>query len=489
VNERRFAIPELFLGLLAIGVAFVLVAHIIGGTVRDVRHTRDTLSVTASARVPISANLVSWSLTVSAESSTTAPAARRLRRNSARVRKFLLGGGIPADEITPSVVESGQIVIRLPPRRRLVRYRVAQELEVRTKQIDVVEAAATRVGTLLEEGITVSADPLAYDLELGRHDRVVADLEALVSEEPLRERPRRQLMLALYRSGRRADALACYVDARRRLVDELGLEPGAALRELERAILREDPALDGGGTRPAPVRGPVLVTSPVLLDLLLPLCADGRELLLIDVVRAGEELRAPAIPHVRTAAFTSTAPAVDLGLVAAEQEAELLVVTDPSFVPAAPACDVALASERRPGPPAPVVAPFGGRSDEWAALELAAWLARARGVPLRLLGTEARSGQRDASRMLASASLALQRFTNVEAETALVPAGPDGVLAQESCAVVASLPAGELGASRARLLAEAAVPVLLVRGGLRPSGVAPEQSLTRFTWSLGELQR
>jgi hypothetical protein len=162
VNERRFAIPELFLGLLAIGVAFVLVAHIVGGTVRDVRHTRDTLSVTASARVPISADLVTWRLTVSSESSTTAPAARRLRRDSTRVRRFLLGAGIPADAITPSVVQSNQIVIRLPRRRRLVRYRVAQELEVRTKQIDVVEAAATRVGTLLEEGITVSADPLAY---------------------------------------------------------------------------------------------------------------------------------------------------------------------------------------------------------------------------------------------------------------------------------------------------------------------------------------
>jgi DNA-binding SARP family transcriptional activator len=327
------------------------------------------------------------------------------------------------------------------------------------------------------------------DLELGRHDRVIAELEALVAEEPLREGPRRQLMLALYRSGRRAEALASYVDARRRLVGELGLEPGGTLRELERAILREDPALDGGGTRRTPVRGPVLVTSPVLLDLLLPLGADGRELLLIDVVRAGEELRASAIPHVRTAAFTSAAPAADLGLLAAEQEAELLVVTDPSFVPVAPACDVALASERPLGPPAPIVAPFGGRSDEWAALELAAWLARAHGVPLRLLGTEARSGQRDASRMLASASLALQRFTNVVAETALVPAGPDGVLEQKSCAVVASLPAGEVGASRARLLAEAAVPVLLVRGGLRPSGVAPEQSLTRFTWSLAELRR
>ena len=162
MNERRFPIPELFLGLLAIGVAFVLVAHIVGSTVRDVRHTRDTLSVTASARVPISADLVTWRLTVSSESLTTAPAARRLRRDSTRVRKFLLGAGIPADAITPSVVESNQIVIRLPRRRRLVRYRVAQELEVRTKQIDVVEAAATRVGTLLEEGVTVSADPLAY---------------------------------------------------------------------------------------------------------------------------------------------------------------------------------------------------------------------------------------------------------------------------------------------------------------------------------------
>jgi hypothetical protein len=162
VNERRFAIPELFLGLLVIGIAFVLVAHIVGGTVRDVRHTRDTLSVTASARVPISADLVRWRLTVSSESSTTAPAARRLRRDSTRVRRFLLGAGIPADAITPSVVQSNQIVIRLPRRRRLVRYRVAQELEVRTKQIDVVEAAATRVGTLLEEGVTVSADPLAY---------------------------------------------------------------------------------------------------------------------------------------------------------------------------------------------------------------------------------------------------------------------------------------------------------------------------------------
>ena len=160
--DRQRRIPELFLGLLAIGVAIVLVAHIIGGTVRDVRHTRDTLSVTASAKVPISANLVRWSLAVSAEAATVAPAARRLRRDSTLVRKFLLSAGIPADAITPSVVASEQVVIRLPHHRRRVRYRVSQQLEVRTKQIDVVEAASTRVGSLLEQGVEVSAAPLAY---------------------------------------------------------------------------------------------------------------------------------------------------------------------------------------------------------------------------------------------------------------------------------------------------------------------------------------
>ena len=82
------------------------------------------------------------------------------------------------------------------------------------------------------------------DLELGRHGDVVGELEALpVDEHPLRERLRGQLMLALYRSDRQADALQAYQEARRTLVDELGIEPGERLRELERAILAQDPAL------------------------------------------------------------------------------------------------------------------------------------------------------------------------------------------------------------------------------------------------------
>ena len=82
-------------------------------------------------------------------------------------------------------------------------------------------------------------------LARGRHADVVPELESLVAEHPLRERPRGSLMLALYRSGRQADALAVYQDGRRALVDELGIEPGRALQELERAILNQDPSLDG----------------------------------------------------------------------------------------------------------------------------------------------------------------------------------------------------------------------------------------------------
>jgi predicted ATPase/DNA-binding SARP family transcriptional activator len=87
------------------------------------------------------------------------------------------------------------------------------------------------------------------ELGLGHHGEVVGELEALVAENPLRERFRGQLMLALYRAGRQADALEAYQEARRVLLDELGLEPGPELRELEQAILRQEEALS---PRPLP---------------------------------------------------------------------------------------------------------------------------------------------------------------------------------------------------------------------------------------------
>jgi DNA-binding SARP family transcriptional activator len=82
------------------------------------------------------------------------------------------------------------------------------------------------------------------DLALGRHAELTGELESLVAAEPLRERLRGQLMLALYRSGRQADALAAYRDGRRLLIEELGIEPGRPLAELESVTLRQDPALD-----------------------------------------------------------------------------------------------------------------------------------------------------------------------------------------------------------------------------------------------------
>jgi predicted ATPase/DNA-binding SARP family transcriptional activator len=104
--------------------------------------------------------------------------------------------------------------------------------------------ARVEIARLEELRVEALEERIDADLALGRAARVVAELEGLVAQHPLRERLRAQLMLALYRCGRQADALAAFRDGRRALVDELGIEPGPALRELERAMLDQDPALD-----------------------------------------------------------------------------------------------------------------------------------------------------------------------------------------------------------------------------------------------------
>ena len=97
---------------------------------------------------------------------------------------------------------------------------------------------------LEEEHLVALEDRIEADLALGLHDSVIGELEALVAEHPLRERPRRMAMLALYRAGRQAEALELYQRTRRELDDELGLDPSPALQRLEKAILMQDPALD-----------------------------------------------------------------------------------------------------------------------------------------------------------------------------------------------------------------------------------------------------
>ena len=110
---------------------------------------------------------------------------------------------------------------------------------------DLAEAPFAQTETRrLEELRLAAADEWTdAELALGRESELIPELERAVAHNPLRERPRAQLMLALYRCGRQAEALECYQTGRRALIDELGVEPGRALRDLHQAILRQDAEL------------------------------------------------------------------------------------------------------------------------------------------------------------------------------------------------------------------------------------------------------
>jgi hypothetical protein len=182
MERRRFevAVPELFLGLLSLALAAVWVAHMFAGTIHDARHARDTLTITGSARKPITSNLVRWSLTVSGAASTPQAAARTMRRDVTAVEGFLRGGGIPASAIAESVVQSETIVTRISKKKTRTTYRVSQGLGVSTTKIDVVEGVSTRLADLIERGIDVSAEPLEYistDLAQAKLDALQAATE------------------------------------------------------------------------------------------------------------------------------------------------------------------------------------------------------------------------------------------------------------------------------------------------------------------------
>ena len=104
--------------------------------------------------------------------------------------------------------------------------------------------AQQEIARLEELHLTALELRIEAGLALGEHARLIGELETLVKRQPFRERLRAQLMLALYRSGRQAEALDAFQDARRTLVEELGIEPSRELEELQRAILAQDPTLD-----------------------------------------------------------------------------------------------------------------------------------------------------------------------------------------------------------------------------------------------------
>jgi DNA-binding SARP family transcriptional activator len=113
------------------------------------------------------------------------------------------------------------------------------------------------IARLEELRLAALEDRIDADHALGQHVKSVGELEALAVAHPLRERIRGQLMLALYRSGRQAEALESYREARLALVEELGIEPGRELRDLEQAILRQEESLELVAPAPAELEGPV----------------------------------------------------------------------------------------------------------------------------------------------------------------------------------------------------------------------------------------
>jgi DNA-binding SARP family transcriptional activator len=404
--------------------------------------------------------------------------------------------------------------------------------------------AQTEIARLEELRLAALEERIEADLALGSHADLVPELEALSTSQPLRERLRGQLMLALYRSGRQAEALQAYQDIRRHLAEELGLEPGRPLQQLEQGILTRDPVLggEGGDAPPAPsgtAAGADARSEPARARAILVVASDNaailplvsiaeplarrppRELIAVRLLADGDDptsatthlagLRDELVGReldMRVAAYTSDEPGADIVRLVAKQDVDLVLLDAPGGLlgdgmPDAELlavlrdvlADVAVLIPRgalHRETTRPVVVPFGGEAHDWSAVEIAAWIARALGTTLQLVGTSADRfrKRRDASRLLGSASLVVQAAVGIVAEPVLVRRGSEGIL--EASADAALLVLGlsarwrteGLGRSRLEVARRAAVPTLLVRRGVRPGGLAPDESMTRFTWTL-----
>jgi DNA-binding SARP family transcriptional activator len=377
---------------------------------------------------------------------------------------------------------------------------------------------------LEELRLTAVEERIDADLAAGRHAELIGELESLVAKHPLRDRLRGQLMLSLYRSSRHAEALNVYRVAQRELSDELGLEPSRELRRIEQAILRQDPELDAErppDTPPDSGRAPpdrsILVVprmpegTDVLLTLAAPLAAtQPRRELIVACVVAADTIGAAATMlagtaralgerghAARSAAFSSPSAGEDIVRLTSEHGADLLLMDagrapldgEARIVLERAPCDVALLlAAGGPPRPGPVFVPFGGMRHDWAALELGAWVARATGAPLRLMGATAdeRTNGRDASRLLADASLLVQRQAGVAAEPLLAKPGRKGMIELAAAAGLLIVGLSErwqqegLGRVRSRLAAAPPAPTVLVRR----ASTADERAGTRIGWSL-----
>ena len=212
--------------------------------------------------------------------------------------------------------------------------------------------AQPEIARLTEAHLGALEDRIDLDLAVGRHAELIPELEALVGANPLRERLRGQLMLALYRCGRQAEALAVYRDGRGRLVEELGIEPSAALQQLERAILRQDDSLEVEPQRAAPQPERLIGRETVLREIAEALASSrlttltgpggiGKTRLALEVTRRVTERFADGVAVVELSALSDHAlvlaeiaralgaprPTAD-ALVAYLRSKELLLVVD-----------------------------------------------------------------------------------------------------------------------------------------------------------------
>jgi DNA-binding SARP family transcriptional activator len=390
------------------------------------------------------------------------------------------------------------------------------------------------IARLEEIRLAAIEDRIDTDLALGGHSEVIGELEQLIARHPLRERPRGQLMLALYRAGRQAEALEQYQQTRTVLVEELGIDPSPSLQRLERAILTHDPSLEAtpdSGERPAAppaqeaTRAILLAARDLrgldaLISLSRPLAGSHVPHELIVVLTPGPDgdtlAEATTIVHARreelledgiatrAAAFVTPDWSTDVARLGVQQDVDLLLLdardaaSGPfpdslrTLLDDAP-CDVAmLVTEPSAPDDGAVLVPFGGSEHDWSALELGAWLSSGRGTELRLCGPAAapESGARDAGRLLATASLVVQQLAGIVATPLLAAHGAAGVVdaaAGAGVVIVGCSPrwgSEGLGRVRAEIAESVSAPCLIVRRGIRPGGLSPPESATRFTWSL-----
>lgn len=159
---RDRPVPELLLGLALIAVAFVVTGFVVADAIKDVKAARDTIKVTGSAKHPITANLVSWTMSVDAKAAEPEEATGLLRERVRAVEAFLEDGGVPDSAVTMPPVSTEETTIPGEGRRRIPAFLLIQNFEIQSEDIDRIETVSAGVTDLLAEGIPVSASGLQY---------------------------------------------------------------------------------------------------------------------------------------------------------------------------------------------------------------------------------------------------------------------------------------------------------------------------------------